>query len=187
MVECLTYAAFKAVRIRVELNSKAMKKLAAPKIFFGRPTRCCIFWCVCLIFANISWFQDPAKPKPKKRTERAEDKVARTVRALAKARVEKESTKKAKSDILVEVNSPRVSSKAGETDIFFPLFRLPPSEEFGLHSTISFSCSAGGRSVCRGRTCPFHRVEKGTKIKGWMKPSRSFAQRQTSSTAHGST
>lgn len=43
--------------------------------------------------------------------------MAQTERALAKAQAEKESAKKTKTNVSVEVNSPRVGSKAGETDI----------------------------------------------------------------------
>lgn len=68
-------------------------------------------------FTNTSSVQDPANPKPKKRKERADDKVALTEKVVAKARAEKESTKKAKTDVSVEVNRPRVGSGAEEMDI----------------------------------------------------------------------
>lgn len=56
-------------------------------------------------------FQDAANPKLKKCKERADDKVALTEKALAKARVEKEAaTKKTKIDVSVDVKSPRMGS-----------------------------------------------------------------------------
>ena len=54
-----------------------MKKPAAPKVMFADS-----FLLIALVYshvnlANLSGFQDPTKPKAKKRTERAEDKVPR--------------------------------------------------------------------------------------------------------------
>lgn len=66
---------------------------------------------------NTSHIQDSSNPKLKKRKERADDKVAQTEKALAKAQDERESAKKVKVDVLVKVNIPRVGSGAGETDI----------------------------------------------------------------------
>lgn len=85
---------------------------------------------------NTSSIQDPANPKPKKRKERADDKVALTEKAVAKARAEKELGKKAKTHVLIEVNSPRKGSGAGETDI-----SLHASNFFPVSSHVYTHCS----------------------------------------------
>lgn len=94
MAERLTSAALKAVRIRAELSAKAIKKLTAPKVTFADS-----FLFIVLVYSHMNLtkfleFQDPAKPKVKKRKERSEDKVAQTE---IKARAEKEAAKKAKT------------------------------------------------------------------------------------------
>ena len=67
--------------------------------------------------ADSICIQDPANPKPKKCKERAKDKVPQTEKVVAKARAERESAKKVKMDLSVEVNSSLVGSRPGEADI----------------------------------------------------------------------
>lgn len=92
-------------------------KPTSPKVIFVDPFHLTVFWSIgWWIFTNFLEFQDPAKPKPKKRNERSKDKVAQSEKALAKARAEKEAAKKAAS---IEVNSPWVGSKAEDVDLSF--------------------------------------------------------------------
>lgn len=88
-----------------------MKKPAAPKVMFAD-----LILLIVLVYShvnlpNLLGFQDPAKPKLKKRKERAEDKVTHTEKVFAQARAEKEVAKKAKTTASIEDNNPRVGSR----------------------------------------------------------------------------
>lgn len=59
----------------------------------------------------------PLIPEPNQEIMLTSNSPSWTTKALAKNRTERESTKKAKTAASVEVNSPRVGSKARETDL----------------------------------------------------------------------
>lgn len=59
----------------------------------------------------------PLIPEPNQELMLTSNSPSWTTKALAKNRTERESTKKAKTAASVEVNSPRVGSKARETDL----------------------------------------------------------------------
>lgn len=65
--------------------------------------------------------------------------MAQTKKALAKARAEKEAAKKAKLTPSAEVSSPRVESRAEDTDLSLHSSNFGPRGESWIYPLVSFS------------------------------------------------
>lgn len=116
-----------------------------------------VFW------LTLHGLQDPSNPKPKKRKERADDKVALTEKALAKARAEKEKgAKRTKTDISVEVNSPRMESGEDDNRISLHASDFIPTGSLG-YTPASPTPSQADRTVAE--VLPFTQMSKADKNK----------------------
>lgn len=91
--------------------------------------------------------------------------MAQTEKALAKARAERESAKKAKTGFLVEVNSLGVGSGVWETDISLNSSNFPPGGSPGYAPRSPSPARAATEKVVEDAPVPFTELSKAYKNK----------------------